>query len=145
MCPELCAKPPDQPQPTLRALPVAVTPKHWFDCASYASLWWLGLPALVLCGSLPQPAALMRSPPQLPMKAWRSDQCSRHQHGSTGHSSSCVIRVAHLCQISQLCRDLVQYGAAVALATTQAPLDLSLIAMASVQRVLGHVAQACYC
>ena len=143
--PELCAKPPDQPRPTLRASPVAVMPKHWFDCASDASNWWLGLPAHVLCGSLPQPAVLMRSPPQLPRKAGRSDQCSRHQNGSTGHSLSCVIRVTQLCQISRVCRDLAQYGGTVALATTQAPLDLTLIATASVQRVLGHVAQACFC
>ena len=142
--PELCAKPPDQPRPTLRASPVAVMPKHWFDCASDASHWWLGLPAHVLCGSLPQPAVLMRSPPQLPRKAGRSDQCSRHQNGSTGHSLSCVIRVTQLCQISRVCRDLAQYGGTVALATTQAPLDLTLIATASVQRVLGHVAQACF-
>ena len=137
--PELCAKPPDQPRPTLRASPVAVMPKHWFECASDASLWWLGLPALVLCGCLPQPAVLMRSPPQLPRKAGRSDQCSRHQNESTGHSLSCVIRVTQLCQISRVCRDLAQHGGTVALATTQAPLDLTLIATASVQRVLGHV------
>ena len=141
--PELCAKPPDQPRPALRASPVAVMPKHWFDCASDASLWWLGLPAHVLCGSLPQPAVLMRSPPQLPRKAGRSDQCSRHQNGSTGHSLSCVIRVTQLCQISRVCRDLAQYGGTVALATTQAPLDLTLIATASVQRVLGLRAPIC--
>jgi len=141
--PELCAKPPDQPRPTLRASSVAVMPKHWFDCASDASNWWLGLPAHVLCGSLPQPAVLMRSPPQLPRKAGRSDQCSRHQNGSTGHSLSCVIRVTQLCQISRVCRDLAQYGGTVALATTQAPLDLTLIATASVQRVLGLRAPIC--
>ncbi len=142
---ELCAKLQDQPRPTLCALPVAVMPKQWFDCASDASLWWQGLPALVLCGSLPQPAVPMRSPPQLPRKAGRSDQCSRHQHRSTGHSSSCVIRVPQLGQISRVCHDLAQYGGTVALATTQAPVDLSVIAMASVQRVPGHVAQACFC
>ena len=27
--------------------------KHWFARASDASLWWLVLPALVVCGSLP--------------------------------------------------------------------------------------------
>ena len=143
--PELCAKPPDQPRPTLRASPVAVMPKHWFDCASDASPRQLGPAVLAVCGRLSRSVGLMRSPLQHLRQAGRSDQCSRHQHGSTGHSSSSVIRVTQLCQISRICRDLAQYGGTVALATAQAPLDLTLIATASVQWVLGHVAQACFC
>ena len=61
MYPELCAKPPDQPRLTFRASAVVVPTKHWFARASDASLWQLRLSALVVCGSLPPPAALICS------------------------------------------------------------------------------------
>ena len=139
---ELCAKLQDQPRPTLCALPVAVMPKQWFDCASDASLWWQGLPALVLCGSLPQPAALTRFPPHFLRKAGRSALCARCQHGSTGHSSCCLIHVTALPD-RPVCRDLAPYAGTVALATAHAPADSPRIGIALVQRALGHATWVC--
>ena len=98
---DLCAKRPDQPWPTLRASAAAVPPEHWFTRASDASPWRLGLPALAGCGSWPRSVGLRCCPSQLPSQTGRSDLCSRHQHGSTGHSSCCVIRVTQLSRISQ--------------------------------------------
>jgi len=77
-----------------------VPPKHWFTRASDASPWWLGLPALAGCGSLPRSAGLGCSPQQPPRQAGRSDLCSQHQHGSAGHSACFVIRVTQLSWIS---------------------------------------------
>ena len=66
-------------------------------------VWWLGLPALAGCGSLPRFVVLRCSAAWLLRQAGRPDLCSRHQHGSAGHSSWCVFRVTQPCQISQMC------------------------------------------
>ena len=136
--PDLCAKRPDQPPPTLRASAVAVPPKHWFTRASGASPWWLGLPALAGCGSLPRPVGLRCPPSQLPRQTGRLDLCSRHQHGSADQSSCFVIRVTQLCRISQVSHELAWDSRWVAIAATHAPSDLSLVLALSIQRVSWH-------
>ena len=105
----------------LRASAVAVPPKRWFTRASDASPWWLGLPALAGCGSLPRPNGLRCSLPHPPRHTGRSDLCSRHQHGSADQSSCFVIRVTQLRQISQVCRKLARGSRSVALAATHGP------------------------
>ena len=142
---DLCAKRPDQPWPTLRASAAAVPPEHWFTRASDASPWRLGLPALAGCGRLSRPVGLRCSPARLPRQTGRSDLCSRHQHGSAGHSSCCVNRVSQLCRISQVCRKLARDAGPVALAATHAPSDLPMMTTASMQRVLGHATRVCFC
>ena len=76
--------------------------KHWFTRASDASPWWLRLPALAGCGSLPRSVGLRCSPPQSSRQTGGSDLCSFHQHASSGHSACFVIRVTQLCRISQV-------------------------------------------
>ena len=124
---DLCAKRPDQPRPTLRASAAAVPPEHWFNRASDASPWRLGLPALAGCGSWPRSVGLRCCPSQPPRQTGRSDLCSLHQHGSTGHSAWCVIRVTQLSRISQVYRQLARDAGLVALATTRTPPDLRLV------------------
>ena len=121
---------------------MAVPLEHSFTRASDASPSWLGLPALAGCGSLPQSVWLRYSPSQLLMQARRSDLCSRHQHGSSGHSACFVLPVLQPCQMNQVCRDLARHAELVALAATHAPSDLPLMAIAPIQRVLGHAACA---
>ena len=99
---------------------------------------WLGLPALAGCGSLPQSVWLRYSPSQLLMQAARSDLCSRHQHGSAGHSAWCVIRVTQLCRISQVRRRLARDAGLVALAAAHSSSDLQLTNTTWMTRVLGH-------
>ena len=79
-------------------------PKHWFARASDASRSLLAQAALVSCGSLPRSVGLRCSPTQLPRQTGRSDLCSRHQRGSTGHSACLVIQ---LCRISQVYHQLL--------------------------------------
>ena len=142
---ELCGKLPDQPRPTLRASAVAVPPEHWFVRASNASPWWLRLPALAACGSLPWSVGLRYSPSQLLRQAGRSDLCFRHQHGSAGHSACFVIRGTQLCRISQVSRQPARDAGLVALAAAHASSNLPLIATAWMQRLLGHAAWVCLC
>jgi hypothetical protein len=77
-----------------------------------------------------------------PGQTRRSDLCSRHQHGSSGHSACFVLPVLQPCQMNQVCRDLARHAELVALAATHAPSDLPLMAIAPIQRVLGHAACA---
>ena len=142
---ELCARPSRQPRSTLRASAVAVPRNHRSPRASDASRWRMGLPALAGCGRLQRLAGLRRSAQQPSMEAGRSDLCSRHQRGSTGHPSCCVIRVTQLCRISQVCRKLARDARPAALATTHTPSDLSLVVVSSTQRVLGHATWARPC
>jgi hypothetical protein len=124
---------------------VAVPPEHSFTRASDASPSWLGLPALAGCGSLPQSVWLRYSPSQLLMQAGRSDLCSRHQHGSAGHSACFVIRVTQLCRISQVRRRLARDAGLVALAAAHSSSDLQLTNTTWMTWVLGHAAWVCVC
>ena len=91
-------------------------------------------------------AAVLRcSPSQPPRQAGRSDLCSRHQHGSSGHSACFVTRVTQLCRMSQVCRTLAQCAETVALAAAHAPSGLPLMVTASIQPVPGHATRACLC
>jgi hypothetical protein len=119
--------------------------EHSFTRASDASPSWLGLPALAGCGSLPQSVWLRYSPSQLLMQARRSDLCSRHQHGSAGHSACFVIRVTQLCRISQVCRQSARDAGLVALAAAHASPDLQLTDSLWMTWVLGHAAWVCLC
>eukprot|EP01044_Picomonas_judraskeda_P008071 COSAG03_NODE_899_length_5417_cov_188.692915_4_plen_243_part_00 len=124
---------------------MAVPPEHSFTRASDASPSWLGLPALAGCGSLPQSVWLRYSPTQLLMQAGRSDLCSRHQHGSAGHSACFVIRVTQLCRISQVRRRLARDAGLVALAAAHSSSDLQLAITTWMAQVLGHAAWVCVC
>ena len=126
-------------------LAVAVPPKHGFTRASDASPRRLGLPVLAGCGSLPRSVVLRCSPLQLPRQTGRSDLCSRHQRGSADRSSSFVIRVTRLCGIRRVCRKLARDSRSVALTTTRAPSDLSMMIVSSIQRVSWHAAWARLC
>ena len=79
------------------------------------------------------------------METGRSDLCSRHQHGSSGHSSWFVIRVTQLCQMSQVCRKLARCAEMVAVAAVPRRSYLSVVVTVSVQRVLGQAACGCLC
>ena len=81
----------------------------------------------------------------MPRQTGRSDLCSRHQHGSAGHSAWWVIRVTQLCRISQVCRQLARDAELVALASTHTPSDLRLMTTVWMQRALGHATSACLC
>ena len=140
--PELCAKPPRQPRPTLRASAVALPRNRWTSRAWDASRSRLGLAVLAGCGGLLAAAVLRCSSSRPPGQTRRSDLCSRHQHGSSGHSACFVLPVLQPCQMNQVCRDLARHAELVALAATHAPSDLPLMAIAPIQRVLGHAACA---
>ena len=105
--------------------------------------WWLGLPALAGAPRLPRFVGLRYSPSQLLRQAGRSDLCSRHQHGSAGHSAWCVNRVTQLCRISQVCRQSARTAGLVALAAAHAPSDLQLTDTTWMTWVLGHAAWVC--
>ena len=124
---------------------MAVPLEHSFTRASDASPSWLGLPALAGCGSLPQSVWLRYSPSQLLMQARRSDLCSRHQHGSAGHSACFVICVTQLCRISQVRRRLARDAGLVALAAAHSSSNLQLTNTTWMTRVLGHAAWVCVC
>ena len=94
------------------------------------------------CGGLLAAAVLRCSSSRPPGQTRRSDLCSRHQHGSSGHSACFVLPVLQPCQMNQVCRDLARHAELVALAATHAPSDLPLMAIAPIQRVLGHAACA---
>ena len=138
-------KRPDQPRPTLRASAVAVPPKHWLTRASDASPTWLGLPALAGAPRLPWSLGLRHSPSQLPRQAGRSDLCSQHQHGNTGHSACFVIRDTQRCWISQVCRQMARDAGLVALTAAHAPSYLPLMITASMQWVCGYAAWVLLC
>ena len=121
---------------------MALPRNRWTSRARDASRSWLGLAVLAGCGGLLAGAVLRYSPSRLLMQAGRSDLCSRHQHGSSGHSACFVLRVLQPCQMNQVCRDLARHAELVALATTHAPSDLPLMAIAPIQQVLGHAACA---
>ena len=124
---------------------MAVPLEHSFTRASDASPSWLGLPALAGCGSLPQSVWLRYSPSQLLMQARRSDLCSRHQHGSAGHSACFVICVTQLCRISQVRRRLARDAGLVALAAAHSSSNLQLTNTTWMTWVLGHAAWVCVC
>ncbi len=113
--------------------------------ASDGSPWWLVLPALAGCGRLPPSDGLRRSLLSPPMQAGRSDLCSRHQHGSAGHSACFVIRVTQLCRISQVYRHLARGARLMDLATTHTPSYARMIYTAWMQGALGHAAWVCVC
>ena len=94
---------------------------------------------------MPRSVGLRYSPSQLLMQAGRSDLCSRHQHGSAGHSACFVIRVTQLCRISQVRRRLARDAGLVALAAAHASSYLPLIDILWMTRVLGHAAWVCVC
>lgn len=119
-------------------------PEQWFACASDASPLWLGLPALAGALRLPRSVELRYSPSQLLMQAGRSDLCSRHQHGSAGHSAWCVNRVTQPCRISQVCRQSARDAGLVALAAAHASPDVSLNVVVWIQRLRGHAAWLCF-
>ena len=122
-----------------------MTPEQWFACASDASPWWLGLPTLAGAPRLPRSVWPRYSPSQLLMQAGRSDLCSRHQHGSAGHSACFVIRVTQLCRIGQVRRRLARDAGLVALAAAHASSDLQLMDILWMTRVLGHAAWVRVC
>ena len=103
--------------------------------------WWLGLPALAGCGSLPRSVGVRCSPPQPPRQTGGLDLCSRHQHASSGHSACFVIRVTQLCQIRQVLHQLARDARLVALATTRTFPDSRLVGTASMY--LCQVASQC--
>ena len=94
---------------------------------------------------MPWSVWLRYSPSQLLMQAGRSDLCSRHQHGSAGHSACFVIRVTQLCRIGQVRRRLARDAGPVALAAAHASSDLQLTNTTWMTRVLGHAAWVCVC
>jgi hypothetical protein len=141
----MCAKPPDQPRPTLHASAVAVPPEHWFARASDASPWLLGLPALAGSPRLPWSVGLRYSPSRLPRKAGRPDLCFRHQHGSTGHPACLAIRETQRCRISQVCHKMARNAGLVDLATAQMPSDFPMVITASIQWVHGYAAWVLLC
>jgi len=121
---------------------VALPRNRWTSRAWDASRSRLGLAVLAGCGGLLAAAVLRCSSSRPPGQTRRSDLCSRHQHGSSGHSACFVLPVLQPCQMNQVCRDLARHAELVALAATHAPSDLPLMAIAPIQRVLGHAACA---
>ena len=94
---------------------------------------------------MPWSVGLMHSSSQLLRQAGRSDLCSRHQHGSAGHSACFVIRVTQLCRINKVRRRLARDTGLVALATAHASSDLQSMDISWMARVPGHAACVCVC